>query len=294
MLRDPRERDRVYLGWVARLPCVACLVRGTMTREVQVAHLRAGSEAHGKRPTGGAEKPSDRWTLPLCQPHHTGDRRKVDLIQHDMNELEFWAAHGIDPFGLCVELRAAYEAGRAGIPIIARHAAAGRQKLEGGSMPIDFANADATEAAYRTMQKDGTIPTKALSIKQPWAWLIVHGHKDIENRSWLKRFPPRVLVHAGRNFDDTAHRALIAGRHPARPMEMISLQIAEAYEKAFRANEVKTGGVVGVTDIVGVQEDHDSPWFVGDYGYILANARPLAFLPWRGELGFFEVKVGPR
>ncbi len=25
---------------------------------------------------------------------------------------------------------------------------------------------------------------KALSIKQPWAWLICAGYKDIENRSW--------------------------------------------------------------------------------------------------------------
>ena len=25
---------------------------------------------------------------------------------------------------------------------------------------------------------------KALSIRQPWSWLILHGGKDIENRSW--------------------------------------------------------------------------------------------------------------
>ncbi|WP_206002040.1 ASCH domain-containing protein [Paraburkholderia aromaticivorans] len=38
---------------------------------------------------------------------------------------------------------------------------------------------------------------KALSIRQPWAWLIVKGHKDIENRTWSTRFRGRVLIHAG-------------------------------------------------------------------------------------------------
>jgi hypothetical protein len=38
----------------------------------------------------------------------------------------------------------------------------------------------------------------ALSIKQPWSWLIVFGHKDIENRSWPTRYRGRFLIHAGR------------------------------------------------------------------------------------------------
>ena len=26
---------------------------------------------------------------------------------------------------------------------------------------------------------------KALTIKQPWAWAIIHAGKDIENRDWV-------------------------------------------------------------------------------------------------------------
>jgi hypothetical protein len=47
---------------------------------------------------------------------------------------------------------------------------------------------------------------KALSIRQPWAWLIVHGHKDIENRTWTTTFRGRFLVHAGRTFDPEGYR----------------------------------------------------------------------------------------
>ena len=38
---------------------------------------------------------------------------------------------------------------------------------------------------------------KAISIKQPWASLIAHGIKDIENRSWRTNYRGRVLIHAG-------------------------------------------------------------------------------------------------
>ena len=40
---------------------------------------------------------------------------------------------------------------------------------------------------------------KAISIKQPWASLIAHGIKDIENRTWKcpqKYIGQRVLIHA--------------------------------------------------------------------------------------------------
>lgn len=28
------------------------------------------------------------------------------------------------------------------------------------------------------------LPELALSVRQPWAWAIIHAGKDIENRSW--------------------------------------------------------------------------------------------------------------
>lgn len=50
---------------------------------------------------------------------------------------------------------------------------------------------------------------KAISIKQPWASLIAHGIKDIENRTWpcpKKYIGQRVLIHASQrtaNFWDS-------------------------------------------------------------------------------------------
>ena len=41
---------------------------------------------------------------------------------------------------------------------------------------------------------------KALSIRQHWAWLIIHGGKDVENRSWHTKYRGRFLVHAAKGM----------------------------------------------------------------------------------------------
>lgn len=92
--RDPRQRDEIYLRYLRRQPCCIC---GDNT-SVEAAHLRVGSIGDGKRDAGGGEKSSDKWALPLCGRHHDE--------QHTMNEREFWARYGLDPFALCLHYQA--------------------------------------------------------------------------------------------------------------------------------------------------------------------------------------------
>ena len=42
---------------------------------------------------------------------------------------------------------------------------------------------------------------KALTIKQPWASLIIYGDKDVENRSWPTSYRGPLLIHAGKGYD---------------------------------------------------------------------------------------------
>lgn len=42
---------------------------------------------------------------------------------------------------------------------------------------------------------------KALSIRQPWAWAIVNGHKTIENRTWATTYRGPLLIHASKSLD---------------------------------------------------------------------------------------------
>lgn len=49
------------------------------------------------------------------------------------------------------------------------------------------------------------VVVRALSIRQPWAWLIVHGFKDVEIRSWGTEYRGLFLVHAGLQVDTVGY-----------------------------------------------------------------------------------------
>lgn len=128
---------------------------------------------------------------------------------------------------------------------------------------------------------------KALSIRQPWAWLIVNGYKDIENRSWRTNYRGPVLIHASSRKPtkvEVAHARYI-----------LSTQIgAEAAREMPDRNGFKLGGIVGVATITGWCVDAPlSPWFFGPIGHKLANARALPFKPMKGRLSFFETHQRP-
>lgn len=93
--RMPRERDQKYLAAIRQLPCLIC---GKCPCG-EAAHIRMADLFLGKPPTGMGEKPSDKWTVPLCHLHH--------MEQHQHGERIWWETiHWIDPTILAAELYA--------------------------------------------------------------------------------------------------------------------------------------------------------------------------------------------
>lgn len=117
---------------------------------------------------------------------------------------------------------------------------------------------------------------KALSIKQPWAWLIIHGGKDIENRSWHTKHRGRFLVHASKGM--TKFEYLYAKRYAA-----------EIGVKIPAMQDLERGGIIGSVVLVDSVNSHDSPWYMGDKAFTLSRPSPLTFMPMTGRLNFFEV-----
>lgn len=121
---------------------------------------------------------------------------------------------------------------------------------------------------------------KALSIRQPWAWLIVHGIKDIENRTWFPNYRGPFYVHASKTLYGTTEQREC---------------IREWVQKRFRFyvpsdEELACGGIIGKVSVVDVVDRSQSPWFEGPYGFVLDGASPLPFRRCNGRLGFFEVR----
>lgn len=124
------------------------------------------------------------------------------------------------------------------------------------------------------------LPLKAISIMQPWAWLIVNGHKEIENRDWRSQFRGPVAIHAGKKYDDSALTSILRGFHPV----VGGKRDFGLHNEAGR----ETGGIVGVAEIVDCVDHSESEWFVGRYGFVIRNARPVPFIPCKGTLSFFD------
>lgn len=122
---------------------------------------------------------------------------------------------------------------------------------------------------------------KAISIRQPWAWLIINAGKDIENRCWPTKLRGRVLVHAAKGMtrDEYADVEDFLATHPGSG---IQLPPASALER---------GGIIGSVEIADCVTESKSPWFFGPYGFVLRNPKPMPFSPLRGQLGFFDVEA---
>ncbi len=123
---------------------------------------------------------------------------------------------------------------------------------------------------------------KALTIKQPWAQLIMGGGKDIENRGWPTSLRGRVAVHSSKKLD----RGEIESACYA-----MGLWIPKFSARIFTAEALTypTGAILGTVEIVDCVRKSDSPWFCGEYGFVLVNPVRCTPIPINGALSFWEV-----
>ena len=115
---------------------------------------------------------------------------------------------------------------------------------------------------------------KCLSVRQPWAHLILNGVKDVENRSWATAYRGPLLIHA--------------------PLTMR----AGALEYVRRWHDIdldpsvlRFGVILGAVDLVDCRKKKTSRWHRrGDFGWYFENVRrlrtPIAF---KGQLKLFDV-----
>ena len=114
----------------------------------------------------------------------------------------------------------------------------------------------------------------ALSLKQPWAALLVHGHKSIEVKRWPTARRGRILIHAARVPD---------------PRPEVWARVPEGLQEAARV----VGGIVGAAELVECRAYHTLEAFAADkgkhlndpgwfqepvlYGFVMVNAMPLPY-----------------
>ncbi|HTU19255.1 MAG TPA: (5-formylfuran-3-yl)methyl phosphate synthase [Gemmataceae bacterium] len=130
----------------------------------------------------------------------------------------------------------------------------------------------------------------ALSVKQPWAALLVHGVKTVEVRRWTTRVRGRVLIHAARVPDD-------------RPE---ALQARTRLSREGSETAQLLGGIIGVGELTGHRTYRSREEFQADqvyhlnhpswfeppqlHGLVFTNLRVLPFHPCPGWMRFFKME----
>ena len=115
--------------------------------------------------------------------------------------------------------------------------------------------------------------SRVLTVRQPWAWAIIQGGKDVENRSWPTKHRGPLLIHAGSAFErdgyETVKRLATVPPPPA--------------------NEFVHGAIIGVVELVDCVQDSDSDWAVaGQWHWCLSRPRKIGAVPCPGKLGLWR------
>lgn len=125
--------------------------------------------------------------------------------------------------------------------------------------------------------------TLALSIRQPWASLILLAGKDIENRGWEARVRGPILIHAAKSMTKKEYDDAMNLAYAINPLGIHNLL------DSFDPDNLPRGGIIGSANLAACLHRSSSPWFQGPYGFVLRDPKPLPFVPLRGQLGFFNV-----
>ncbi len=121
---------------------------------------------------------------------------------------------------------------------------------------------------------------KAISIRQPWAHMIIEGWKPIENRTWYTKFRGDIQIHAAKGCTNAEYNEAVA--------------FVRGFNKVLAAgipplDRLDRGGIIGIVRLTDCVKKHASPFFVGPFGFVLEKPYPYPFRPMRGMLGIFNV-----
>lgn len=126
---------------------------------------------------------------------------------------------------------------------------------------------------------------KALTICQPYPWLIITGEKPVENRSWPTSYRGPLAIHAGKSRkwlnDDDEARAAAAGD----PLVFGAIVATCILTDCVRIEDIESGKLHAKYPQLANHAHCFGPWC-----WVLTDVQRLAVpVPWRGEQGLFNV-----
>jgi hypothetical protein len=115
---------------------------------------------------------------------------------------------------------------------------------------------------------------RILTLKQPWASLIIGGHKDVENRTWATDYRGDLAIIAGFGID----------------RDVRALKLMREHLFIDDTRKLPRGCVIGIVEVFDMVTQSASPWFSGPVGWCVRDPRRTTLLQWRGSLGLGKLK----
>ena len=121
---------------------------------------------------------------------------------------------------------------------------------------------------------------KCVSVREPFAWAIIHGGKDVENRTWPTNHRGLLAIHASMQL------------HPYQAEGDIRFDAWTTKTKFDKKENL--GKIVGLVTIIDCvpYDICESEWreeWPGAFCWILEKPMPIDPIPWTGRLGLFDV-----
>ena len=115
---------------------------------------------------------------------------------------------------------------------------------------------------------------RCLAVRQPWAWALMTGVKNIENRTWKTDYRGPIVIQASASKTEVNQLGK-AGKLPPRDFVYGALL-----------------GIVDLVDVVPMSEDLEAnPWAWGPYCWKVANPRIFPEpIPAKGKLTLYAIQ----
>ncbi|MBU3896597.1 MAG: ASCH domain-containing protein [Nanoarchaeota archaeon] len=120
---------------------------------------------------------------------------------------------------------------------------------------------------------------KALTIKQPYAHLIMNGIKTIELRSWNTKFRGEFLIHSSQKLD----------MNELKLKKLVDLETGKILGKVTLIDIKKYNNLKELMkDKNKCQVRSNKKWKFPMYGFVLTNPKKIKPIKYKGNLGFWN------
>lgn len=120
---------------------------------------------------------------------------------------------------------------------------------------------------------------KTITIRQPWAYLIINGQKDVENRSWLTRYRGPIIIQS----------AARVGNRDAFDALCFDIERETGIRLPLKFT---LGSTEGIVTLSAVTQNSRSIWAAsGEYHWILKDPVKLPAVPVSGKLGLWDLRL---